>query len=939
MTPLATRVRATGADALLVTKRRARQDTGLLVGTALLLLVTLVLTLGVPRLLERTADEAVRQTIRAAGTDADLIAVPPPVIDLSEGPVDDAYTAAQWLESQFGDATEETVVTVRSGHVVADSPAGLFALELVHVATPGSPSPVRWVAGTAPSPALPDADEAADAEGEAADAQGEAAGEDDGAAPDVPTPATVEVGLSTATAAALDITLADGPYTIDRRTDSRFDHVVITGLYEPVDAQDQVWVGQPGLLGPITSPSTTKTALHTAAYVPVESVDDMVEVAGRGKVGGTARAAVRTEGMSLGDAHALTSEVMSFAARTGQLSSGLPQVVAAFDARMSAARAQASLVVAGVASTAALCLVLAASLLVARRRPFLVAERARGASIASILTRALLESVPVVVGVGVIATGAVLALLYDQPGSALLAVSVGVVAALAPAVLAAREAAQAWTGRRVPADRRVRAAQRARRGVRRLVAEALVVLLAVAAVVSVRGRGLIPLGSGEVDPLLAAAPVLLASAAALVVVRVSPAVVRAAGRWVTRSRGLAAPLAVARAHGATTAVVPLLTVTVAVALVVMSGTLVHTIRSGQHLAADQLVGAPVRLDGLLDTEVGGDLLGRLAADPGVTVVATGTQLTRRAFGEFTGVTATLLVVDAAELAEARRSMGLPVDDGLATLGEPGPDGSVPALVSAALLERAAIEGTEVLMSGFSGTMTVDVRGTTDLTPDKGEPVDANVGARDQDDGLVVVDRDLLADVTEQAPRVDRAWVSGPGAVAAVEAPDVAPTAASGIVVTTRDGWWTAWSQGPLTSALTTMLVASVGVLAALSVLALVLVVVATARERGRTLSALRTLGLDARTARWATLGELAPLVLGGLVGGVVIGLGVPALIGDALGLTLLTAEPEGATVDLTWWPVAAAVVVLLLALVVAVAAEQAVRRRDRLGEVLRVGER
>src|SRR5690606_10627446 len=133
--------------------------------------------------------------------------------------------------------------------------------------------------------------------------------------------------------------------------------------------------------------------------------------------------------------------------------------------------------------------------------------------------------------------------------------------------------------------------------------------------------------------------------------------------------------------------------------------------------------------------------------------------------------------------------------------------------------------------------------------------------------------------------------------------------------------------------------AGVGALALLAVIALALVVVATSGERGRTLSTLRTLGLDARTARWATLGELAPLAVGGLVGGTAIGLALPVLVGESLGLTWLTAAPSDVPVTLTAWPVLLAAAALALALGAAVVVEQAVRRRERLGEVLRVGAR
>ncbi|MFS0706138.1 FtsX-like permease family protein [Cellulomonas sp. 179-A 9B4 NHS] len=426
--------------------------------------------------------------------------------------------------------------------------------------------------------------------------------------------------------------------------------------------------------------------------------------------------------------------------------------------------------------------------------------------------------------------------------------------------------------------------------------------------------------------------------------RAAPAAVRATGRLAARSRGLAAPLAVARAHGAATAVTPLLAVTVAVALVVLSGTLVQSVRSGQRDAADLRVGGDVRLDGRLDRELGRTALAALPDADGVVALASGSQLPGRTVGSGLGLTATLLVVDAAELARVRADRGLPVDAGLAALGTAGADGAVPALVSAGLLDRLSAHPVEGdLRVGVLGEpVAVDVRGTTAMLPDAGAPpLDARAAAPAavEDDGLVVVDRSALVATGVDVPAPDRAWLSGPGAVAAVTALALPPAAASGITVTTHDGWSRAWTGDPLTAALQALQAAGVGVLALLLVLTLVLVVVATSRERGRTLSTLRTLGLDAGTARAATLGELAPLVVGGLLGGAVIGLVVPWLVTDALGLPWLTGDPRGGRVAPAVWPVVVAAGALLAALAVAVGVEQAVRRRDRLGDVLRVGDR
>src|SRR5690606_12145081 len=158
-------------------------------------------------------------------------------------------------------------------------------------------------------------------------------------------------------------------------------------------------------------------------------------------------------------------------------------------AHAAATRAQASLVIAGVGATAACCLVLAAALLVERRRSHLSGERARGASLASVALRAAVESLPAACVAALPASVAVTLLVPGVQGPVWLPVTLVLVAALAPAVLAAHAAGAAWAGRRVPADRRERARLVGLRRARRLVVELLTVAVAGLAFVSLRGRG------------------------------------------------------------------------------------------------------------------------------------------------------------------------------------------------------------------------------------------------------------------------------------------------------------------------------------------------------------------------------------------------------------------------------------------------------------------
>ena len=76
----------------------------------------------------------------------------------------------------------------------------------------------------------------------------------------------------------------------------------------------------------------------------------------------------------------------------------------------------------------------------------------------------------------------------------------------------------------------------------------------------------------------------------------------------------------------------------------------------------------------------------------------------------------------------------------------------------------------------------------------------------------------------------------------------------------------------------------------------------------------------------------------GLLAGGLIGLGVPVVLGGALGLRHLTGEASDTAVAVTSGPFLLAVGASLVALAVSVVVEAVVRRRENLGEVLRVGD-
>ena len=922
----ATTWRSTSGDAVLVARRRSRQDAGLLALAAVVLAVTVLIALAVPRVVLRTADAGVQGAVQDAGTAADVVTV------FGRGPglggvkangqparVDNAATLAanaatvmqQSLPASVQAVTGPVVTAVQSGQLGARLADDLVTTRFVHLGTPTTTEPVvRWVSGIEPrmSPEY-----------------------------QVGSPDTrlVEVGVSAAAADRLGLAVGQRlPLTGPTRGDVV---AVVTGLYEPVDATSPVWSTYADLLDLQPPPAVAEVLGRAGLLTSDASLPDaMLAMQSGQSTSMSFRFPADPAELRATDTRAVTRDVSRIIARPGPLTgsdgrtpsvdSSLDIVLRAADARLLGATAQTSVLLVGLAAVGALALVLAARLLVVRRETFLLAERARGASIASVALRALMESVPLVALAT--AVGAALAWLVvpDRRGSWVTAAVIVVVAAAAPAIAAAVVVAGAWTGRRLPANRADRERVLGRRRVRRLTAELAIVAIAAAALVSARGRGLVQTATGGVDLLLAATPVLLACAATVLVARALPPVLRALSGIASRRRGLVPVVATARAGRTSGTRVPLLSLTISIALVVFCGTTAVTVTTGQRTAADIVVGAQVRVDGSLDPSV----VAALRDAPGVTGVAGATALSERTFGRSSGVKAQVLLVDSADLAQILAAHDRPIDPGLAELGSASGDG-VPALISPSLQSTAALI-TPALM-GAQAFVGLRVVGTADHPP----VVPSASSTLSEADGVVVVDRGAFSAASGDELVSTTTWVDGPGAAAAVGAAGLTDT--PGITVTEHDEWLSTWRASPLNAGMLALLVATGLVLAGYAVLGLVLTVVATSRERGRTLSALRTLGLDARTARAMTFGELAPLALAAVLAGTAIGIAVPWVLTGALGLDLLTGHPAAAALQVTWVPIVGATVVVLGALAVAVGVESAVRRRDRLGEVLRVGER
>ncbi|CAM5542142.1 hypothetical protein SSPIM334S_03986 [Streptomyces spiroverticillatus] len=124
----------------------------------------------------------------------------------------------------------------------------------------------------------------------------------------------------------------------------------------------------------------------------------------------------------------------------------------------------------------------------------------------------------------------------------------------------------------------------------------------------------------------------------------------------------------------------------------------------------------------------------------------------------------------------------------------------------------------------------------------------------------------------------------------------------------------------------------------LALIALVLDLLLSAPERGRTAARLRTMGLGDRATGALNLVQLLPMVAAAAIGGSALGLLLPGLLGDALDLRGFTGgalDPELRT-DYAAFALLGGGFLLLVA--AAVAVETALARRRKLGAVLRLGE-
>ncbi|MER5812224.1 hypothetical protein ABT143_29265 [Streptomyces sp. NPDC002033] len=704
----------------------------------------------------------------------------------------------------------------------------------------------------------------------------------------------------------------------------------IVGLYAADDPADPYWTGLPCPTAACLSPTWRVTAVVGA---------DGLERFGSwgGSVQDFWRLPLDTGTLRADRLPAVSAAVASYVAgptatelrRTTdrlelQITSDLPRLFTQAQARQQAAAPLAALGPAGLAGEALVVLCLAAGLGADRRAAELLLLRARGASRWGVLRRLLAEGAVTVLPAAALAT-ALAVVLLPVPRLAPALVAAGAVTLLILLAFPVRVLVL-LSGPGAAAPRR------------RLVAELLVLAATVAALVQTSRRGVAPAGAGP-DPLLVAAPLLLALCGGLLLARLLPPLVRALSRAAGRGRGVVGFVGLARAaRGGGGAYHPSLLPLTALLLAVTTGgfgaTVLESVDTARHQVARAGVGGDAQVAAPPTATLPPEFARAATALPGVRasvpvwidtwgiVLGTSQQ----------GTQVTVIVADPQTYAELSGAVGRGrFDPGVLAGGAGGADAPLPALFGKAL--AAQITGGDVHELRFGDGATLPVRAAAVID---GTPALPGGGT------LTVV---LPAGpTTARLPRagLPTHWF-GLGAVEegplrGLLAASVPKGDAGGYLVRTSAGAADRLAHDPLQASAARLFWGSLAGAAAFALLAVLLNLLRTAPERAALLARLRTMGLRPRQGLALILAESLPQALAAALGGGLVAAAAVALLGPSVDLSTLVGSAVPTGVRLTPRPVLTLALGLAALLALAVFAEAAVSGRRQITTELRAGD-
>ncbi|MFE1413139.1 hypothetical protein ACIGFK_20880 [Streptomyces sp. NPDC085524] len=911
------------------TRLRAAPLTTLL--GAALVFVTVLLAAGLPRAVDRGADQALRSFLQAQG--------PGPTSLFATTSSQGGPQTPQELDSALAALRARTGGAFR---LAASGPVhGAYGMKPRDLANPG----LARIEGPDPRLTLVHLPEVASHASLVAGRWPSGPVADD---------APVPVALSRAASETLKAPI--GTVLESRPLMSGPVRAEVVGLYDVADAADVYWTDLPCLAYACKNRTTAappRAYWQTGAVVGAEGID---RISGWGE--GTQyfwRLPVDTGALRADRLPATAKEVASFVA--GPTSSGLsraierpdlriasrlPELFAQAEARQQGAAPLAAIGPAGVAGVAVVVFALAAALGGDRRAVELRLLLARGGSRRSIVLRLLGEGAVTVLPAAAAATWLALVLLPTPRATASLAAA-SAVTLLALLALPVR-AFVLLSGPRTPRPRG------------RLVAEFLVLVATAAAVYEVRTRGVAPAGAG-LDPLLVAAPLLLALCGGLVLARLQPPLVGALARMAGRGPGLVGFLGLARAARGGLAgagggrgrpsVLPLIALLLAVTTGGFGATVLGAVDASRLQVAREAVGGDAYVAAPDETALPRELTDAAGALPGVrTATSAWVDDDAFVFGFGRGAAhVSVVVVDPESYAELSRTLGRGRFDPAAlskggTSGNGasagGADAVVPALISRDLLTQKDTAGQadgetfrlwvggEEIRVGSAGTF----EGRTPALPGAGAatlilpagPAGAVVPKAAQPNrwlALGRIDGDRLEELVARTV---------PGATA------------EKYLVRTSAAKVAELSGDPLQHSAGRLFWASVAGAAGFAVLAVLLTLMRAAPDRAALLARLRTMGLQPRRGVALILAETWPQALVAALGGGLVAAAAVLLLGPAVDLSSLVGAEVPTGLGLAAGPVLTQALGIAALVTVAVLAEAAVSGRRQITTELRAGD-
>ncbi|HEY1617766.1 MAG TPA: hypothetical protein VGG25_09120 [Streptosporangiaceae bacterium] len=586
-------------------------------------------------------------------------------------------------------------------------------------------------------------------------------------------------------------------------------------------------------------------------------------------------------------------------ALNSQLSSSLNP----FLAQQQAADAIDALIVAGLLAAALILLVVCGRLAADAYAPELTLLRARGGSnrqaARRVAGRALLIAGPAA------AAGAVLAIfLLPGGGSALPWASwaaVGLVAVGAPAALAA------WQHRRVRLPGSQRAEQAARRSPRRAVAEITIIVLAAGALAVLRLRG----SPGHANAFTSISPVLAALAASLLAARIYPLPVRGLLSVAAGRPGPVGFVGLARAARARVGgVLPALALVLALTVMAFSAMVGASVMGGQNDAAWQRTGADAAI-----TAPGAGVIGT-RAERAVALAGGIRQETAVYTATASGPFSAELTVPGGQAHQTGLAVVRPAQYARLAAATPWPgfpagllrhrvSGRVPVLISAPVAAALGTSHGPASMELDGSVIKVTLAAVTGPTP--ADPA-APAG------GVFTVVPQWAAGGLPSILGPDELLANGPGTdTAAFRA--AAARAVPGGSLALRQRAYQAMRDAPAQAAAERIVTLGSWAAAALSVVAILLGLAASAADRAALARRMSALGMPVRQSFGLALTETLPLLAVGVLGMLVAAAGLGELMGPALNLTVFApgigAVPVHPQVSALLLPAAGAVVVAL----------------------------